>query len=215
MKSKIIFSLSVFFTSVLFFSGCKKNSETILGPEYAAVPADFSVVNNSFEAFNFVKASLFSTGIPVKAVNIQTNAQYYKATFSHKVGWKMTIASWKSNAKKEIVGFSSFIDQTNAIWDGGSSNDYFFGYNTTNDSVEVKLTFVGTDFFIRDTIRLTSMKNYHQEIYNGISHYLMDDFEGTNPTCTFSSFYIDQQDIGGWNEGNNAYNKEKFQGNFR
>ncbi len=214
MNSKIIFSLSIFLSSLIIFSGCKKKNETILGPEYGAAPADFSVVNNKFDAYNIVKTSGFTSGIPTKAVNIQTNHQYYKTTFSHKVGWKLTISSWKSNAKKVFSGYSDFIDETNAKWDGGSSNDYFFGYNTTNDSAEVKLTFTGSSFYIRDTIKLTSMKNYHMEIFNGVSHYLVDDFEGTNPAGTFSSFYIDQQDIGGGNEGNNAYNLVKCQGNF-
>jgi hypothetical protein len=218
MKSKIIFSVALFLSTLILFSGCKKKTEDFLGPEYNKAPGDLvftgNITGHGFDAFNVVKLSGFHF-YPTAAtsINIGTNYQYYVAKFNHTVRWTITISSWKTHAQKVLTGYSDYIDESNSIWDGGSSNDYFFGYNTTNDSVEVKLTVQGSDLVAIDTIKLTGMKIY-TDVFNGINHILIDDFEGTAPLTAFSPFYPDLDDLGGGNFGNNAYNGIKNQGNF-
>ncbi len=213
MMKKIIFSQGLFILALLLFSGCKKRTENLLGPEYGGVPENFSVAGNQFQAFNISKSTGNMGGTPATSVALNANYQCYKASFSDKVRWKLTIRSWKTHARKEFSGYSDFIDENNTKWDGGSDNDYFFGYSLApNDSVEVKLSFVGTDYALYDTIRITGQKSYHRRVYNGIYHFLVDDFEGGNDTTQFSSFYIDAADLGGGNTGNNGYTGEKNQG---
>jgi hypothetical protein len=215
MMKKIIFSQILFGLALLIFAGCKKkHSEEFLGPNYNAASTNLTVDNNQILAYNVVKSSGFSTGSPVGSVNIATNYQYYKASFSEEVRWKLTISSWKSRGVKVFTGFGNFIDSTNAKWDGSSDNDYFFGFTTVNDSVEVKLSFIGSDLIVRDSIRIINMKNYHDTHLNGIYHYLIDDGESTNIATKLSSFYPDAADLGGGNTGNSAYNDIKVQGDY-
>lgn len=215
MMKKIIFSQILLGLVLLMFSGCKKkHAEEFLGPRYGDAPSDFSVTGNKFDAYNIVKANDFPLPGPVSSVNIYTRYQYYKTTFSHEVGWKLTIYSWKTTAIKTFTGFGNFLDSTNTKWNGGSDNEYFFGFGSTNDSVEVKLTFTGNPLVIRDTIQLSNMKGYHDVTYDGIYHYLVYDGEGTNASTILSSFYPDLADMGGNNEGNSAYNVVKNQGDF-
>jgi hypothetical protein len=216
MNRKIIFSSIPFILILFTFLGCKKNTEKIVGPEYIVPPANFSVVGNKLLAYNTVRLSGYHFTTPSKSVNIQTQYQYYTATFSNQtqVSWTLTITSWKSGAQKVFTGISSYLDSTNTKWDGGTSNNYFFGFSAYNDSAEVKLTFTGSDLMVRDTIAIIGLKNYYGQTYNGIFHYMVDDFEGNNAATAFSSFYPDLQDIGGGNTGNNGCTTLKNEGNF-
>jgi hypothetical protein len=223
MNRKIIFSLFAFVS--LIFGGCKKK-EDILGNQYVAAPSNFVVLGDGagvqLKAYNVVR----TTGYPIPTamyhadpahpmkVNLAAFNQYYTAKFSAKVAWTLTLTSTKTQAVKQFHGLSDFIDSTNTKWDGGSDNDYFFGYATDNDTAEVTLTFVGSDLVIKDMTQLTNAKPYHLQTINGVFHYLIDDFDLGNPTCQFSAFYPDAADIGGGNTGNSAYYKTKLQGNY-
>ncbi len=217
MIKKIIFSRILPGVLLLvLFSSCKKRTENFLGPQYGAAPADFSVVNNKFLAYNIVKSTGFPVAAPASSVTINTRSQYYKASFSHKVGWKLTISSWKTNAVKTFSGFDDFIDSTNTKWDGGSDNDYFFGYgnSASPDTVEVRLSFAGTSLVLLDTIEVKGIKKYHDVTFIGIYHYVIDDFDGVNTLTALSSFYPDADDLGGGNNGNAGYSSIKCQDNF-
>jgi hypothetical protein len=227
MNSKIIFAFLLASLTLTLFSGCKKHSEKFLGPEYVDVPDDFAVVadplNSGAQLKAYTKTKL--TGFPVGTtqsrltgnrmkINIGTNYHYYVANFSSTARWTITISSWKTHAVKTITGLSDYIDETNSKWDGSSSNEYFFGNPYVDDSAQIKLSFIGTDIVVLDTIRIIGTKIYHQQTFNGISHYLVDDFDGGNTLGVFSSFYPDLMDAGGGNTGSNAYYPRKLQGDY-
>ncbi len=228
MNNKKIFSLFLFLLVLGMFTACKKHSEKFLGPQYLEAPEGFEVyadaaVNNAkLKAYTINKLSGVQVGVaqtyltpasPMK-LNIKTNYHYYEANFNAVVRWTLTISSWKSNAVKTITGLSDHIDETNSYWDGSSSNEYFFGKPYVDDSAQIKLSIVGSDIVVIDTIRiLPGMKEYHDQTINGIYHYLVDDFDGGNPLGAFSSFYPDQLDNGG-NKGSNAYYPKKLQGDY-
>ncbi len=225
MNSKIIFSLLAFVSSLIIFSGCKKK-ETVLGNQYVAAPSTFSVLGDGngvqLKAYNVVKINGIHLPTPMyhadpahpMKVYLTSFYQYYQATFSDKVSWTLTLTSKKAHAVKAFHGLGTFIDSTNTKWDGGSDNDYFFGYSSDKDTVEVKLTFVGSDIVVTDLVQLSGQKNYHQQTINGVYHYLIDDFDGGNTLCPFSAFYPDFGDAGGGNTGSNAYYPIKNQGNY-
>jgi hypothetical protein len=212
MNRKILTHTVLLLLAMVWLGACKKKQESFLGPEYAAAPADFSVVNNDMEGF--MKININGNVLPLAGtVNLAQRATFFKASFSHKVSWTLTMTSPKTKAVRVFKGLGDFIDSTNTIWKGESSNDYFFG-GVGTDSIEVKLTFIGSPLEITKKIAMSGKKNYHKRTFNGVYHYLIDDFDGSNTTTAFSSFYIDQQDVGGGNTGNNAYGLIKNQGNF-
>jgi hypothetical protein len=216
MNRKILTHTVLLLLAMVWLGACKKKQESFLGPEYAAAPAGFSVVNNDMKGY--VRLPSGDTSSIIGNVNLLQRATFFKASFSHKVSWTLTMTSAKTNAVRVFKGLSDFIDSTNTIWKGESSNDYFFGFlgsGTSNrDSIEAVLTFLGSSVEIRKKFSVSNNKKYHNATYNGVDYYMIDDFDGTNPTTAFSSFYIDQQDVGGGNTGNNAYGLIKNQGNF-
>lgn len=213
MSKKIIFSPLLFVLVLMVFSGCKKSGDP-LGPQYGGAPADFSVTGNTFDAFNGIKATGGVLATTPTSVTIETRFQFYKATFSHKVGWKLTISSQYSNAVKTFSGFSDFLDSSNTKWYGESDNDYFFGFKSKADTVDIKLTFTGSTLVYTKKMVVNGIKKYHNVTTKGVYHYLIDDFEASNPLTSFSPFYPDQDDQGGGNTGNNAYSDIKNQGDY-
>jgi hypothetical protein len=223
MTRKIIFSQIIFLLALLVFAGCKKNTEKFLGNETVLASKNFSVVGNTFEIWRTIKGAsyngLISTATPYVGFNFQKSCQYYKAKLSERVSWKIEITCYRTGAQKVVMGVSDSINYSNSLWDGGATTDRFF---YTGDTIEVKLSFAGSDLVLRDTLVVSAAKSYTTNAIinpagsDGIIYYLVDDFEGdiTAAPEPFSPFYIDQGDLGGNNFGNNGYGGNKIQGNF-
>lgn len=92
---------------------CKRNfDEEFRGPELAIAGKDFHFISD----FQTDKTN----------VNFETESLTFQALFSAKVSWTLKIYGTQSKAVKSFTGISLVMDNTNASWDGGSDNAYFF-----------------------------------------------------------------------------------------
>jgi hypothetical protein len=118
MKSKfnIIYSIVLIFGCgfVILVSGCK-HDDTLTDP----------TIQNSFGKY-YLKDSLRATKgmIQIKRTDSAAFGKkdkiVFTAKFSIKTPWILVIKGKKSQATKTISGNSSFLDATNATWDGSS-----------------------------------------------------------------------------------------------
>jgi hypothetical protein len=222
MTRKIIFSQIIFLLALTLIVGCKKNKEKFLGSETVMASKDFSVAGNKFEIWRKIKSGPYyfqiATSTPYVLFNFNASDQFYKARLSERVSWKVEVTCHETGAQKVVTGVSDSINFTNSVWDGGATSDQFFN---TNDTIEVKLSFAGSDIVLRDTLVISDVKSYVTSVSDpvgadGIIYHKIDDFEGSMVTAKtqFSPFYIDQADLGGGNFGNNGFNGIKIQGDF-
>ncbi|MFN3404284.1 MAG: hypothetical protein ACK40G_09345 [Cytophagaceae bacterium] len=150
----VIFSALTVVMAIVIFTACRHNleKEGIYGPEYASAPGDFYVVNNEFKA-------------DPSSVNFQISKDTFKAEFSHKVTWTITITGQKSGAVKILKGTSTSLNGLNALWDGTTDNNIFF----QNEACNVVISFLGSATTLSTTVTITKIK-----LHGGL---LVSDFE--------------------------------------
>jgi hypothetical protein len=149
MKKTLIGFLSciALLGSVLLYTACDRKKESI-GPNYFVAPAGFNVV--SFD-------------IPDKDMNFVTEKCTINAEFSHKVSWTMVLKGSKSGATRTYSGATNTISYETALWNGGHDGLYFF---EANERVDLELTFFGSDIKVKDTIRVTTPRDFSQNTNN-------------------------------------------------
>jgi hypothetical protein len=111
--------------------------------------------------------------------NNEDNSNYprFNATFNEEVNWTIRLTGLKSKAVKEFKGTGSEIKAENTIWDGASSNVYFF---KAGELVDVELSiFGGQTYKGKDSILVSRPKRYHRLIQNGVKYIGIDNFEGS------------------------------------
>jgi hypothetical protein len=204
MTRKIVFLEIIFLLALLVLVGCKKHKEKFLGSETVLASKDFYVAGNKFEIWRAVKGTSLtylipSATTPYAPFNFERSSQYYNARLSERVSWKVEITCYRTGAQKIVTGVSDSINYSNSLWDGGATTDKFF---YTNDTIEVKLSFAGSNLILRDTLVVNAAKSYITSPINpvgndGIIYHKIDDFEGdpTTAKTAFSPFYIDQGDM--------------------
>jgi len=151
---------------ILFLLGCKHSydRENFIGSEYASAPNGFHLING-FSA----------TPSPV---DFTTQKVAMTAQLSDRVTWKITITGRQSKAQKYLEGLSDKVDFSNALWDGGSSNNRFF---RAGEDCDVVLSFLGTELTFSTIVKINNTKNY-----DGI---LISDFDGHGIVSNFTWWY--------------------------
>jgi len=213
MKKYTIIS-SLLFSLLLSLASCKKNSDKFLGPEYVEASENFAIENNDFAIWRKNKNN---TAIIQPIINglatYAANSHFYKAKFNERVSWTVTVSADGNPAKRVIKGLSDELNIDNTLWDGGSSNDYFFNID---DSITIELTVAGSSIALKKRMKVTGVKGYrYTDPVTGMKYYLVDDFEGAYAETTgLSDFYVDLLDIGGGNTGNKSFTDVKVQGKY-
>jgi hypothetical protein len=158
----------------MLVAACKRtlSDEEIFGPQYKPAPEGFAITS-AFSA-NVATADFYS--LPLTPVT-------FAATFSHEVSWTITITGQQSGAVKVITGLSNIINASNSVWDGGSSNNYFF---IAGENATAVLTILGSTLTQNDVINILAAKRYANQTFNGVKYTVIDDFE--RPTGQASTF---------------------------
>jgi hypothetical protein len=149
---------------ILLVISCHRR-EDIIGPEYVSAPSDFYIIKDSFE-------------VNSSTVNFETSTDYFKAEFSSRVNWFITIKGLKSGAIKKISGLTDVLNAQNSIWNGGHDSFNFF---QMNEKAAVELAILGSSIVLRDTIFIQRAKKYGSQgvaISDDVSIANFEGFEG-------------------------------------
>jgi hypothetical protein len=156
--------------AIIFTASCTKQEQ--LGPEIKSATKDFKFVQE-----------LTVTKTEFKNL---TDKPDFEAKFNEKVSWKLRLIGLKlvgdklmpSGAEKVFTGLSDGFDGNTIDWDARSSNIQFF---TSPQKVATELTITGRNEIIYgDTFNLIYRVPYHNVVYNGIKHIVVDGFENQN-----------------------------------
>jgi hypothetical protein len=142
--------------TALTIQGCKVDEE-FEGPSLTDLYGSFAIL----EDFD----------ITDRSVNFSENeTTTFTATFNKNVSWKLEIKGLSSGAVKEITGFSSQLDATNALWNGTTTVLPMF----RPEECAVELTFTNEADTLRDTLNVTGGR-----VNTG---FLLSDFETGFPS---------------------------------
>lgn len=163
MKIKNI-AFVILIGTIAVFSCKKKESSTELKPASSnfEIKEELTYRNTTFTFDNEDKS----------------NYPNFTATFNEEVNWTIRLTGLQSKAVKEFKGTGSEIKAENTIWDGASSNVYFF---KKGELVDVELSiFGGQTYKGKDSIFVFRPKRYHRLVQNGVKYIGIDNFEGSN-----------------------------------
>lgn len=142
--------------TALAIQGCKVDEE-FEGPSLTDLYGSFAIL----EDFD----------ITDRSVNFSENeTTTFTALFNKNVSWKLEIKGLSSGAVKEITGFSSQLDATNALWNGSTTILPMF----RPEECAVELTFENEADTLRDTLNVTGGR-----VHAG---FLLSDFETGFPS---------------------------------
>ena len=126
--------------TALAIQGCKVDEE-FEGPSLTDLYGSFAIL----EDFD----------ITDRSVNFSENeTTTFTALFNKNVSWKLEIKGLSSGAVKEITGFSSQLDATNALWNGSTTILPMF----RPEECAVELTFANEADTLRDTLDVTGSR---------------------------------------------------------
>jgi hypothetical protein len=166
MKIKNI-SLLGAITVIIFTASCTKKEQ--LGPEIKSATKDFKFVQE-----------LTVTKTEFKDL---TDKPDFEAKFNEEVSWKLRLIGLvqegdklvPSGAEQIFTGLSDGFDGNTIDWDARSNNIQFFRFN---QKVATELTITGKqEKFYGDTFTLKYSIPYHNVVYNGVKHIIIDGFE--------------------------------------
>ena len=152
IKTKLILFLGL----VSFLYTCTK--EDFEGPS----------IDNLYGSFEIMEPLILTNDNPSFTSNEQVG---FYCVLNNPVEWKNSIQGLSTNAYREITGFSSLIDSSTVVWNGGPSQVPFF----SEESCSVELTFENEVDTLRDTITIVSAKTYENGIW-------LEDFEDGLPS---------------------------------
>ena len=152
LKTKLILFLGL----VSFLYTCTK--EDFEGPS----------IDNLYGSFEIMEPLILTNDNPSFTSNEQVG---FYCVLNKPVEWKISIQGLSTNAYREITGFSSLIDSSTVVWNGGPSQVPFF----SEESCSVELTFENEVDTLRDTITIVSAKTYENGIW-------LEDFEDGLPS---------------------------------
>jgi hypothetical protein len=175
MKIKNI-SLLGAIAAIIFTASCTKKEQ--IGPEIKSATKDFKFV----QELTVTKAEFKSL----------TDRPDFEVKFNEEVSWKLRLIGLipegdklvPSGAEQIFTGLSDGFDGTNLEWDARSNNIQFFRFN---QKVATELTITGIrEKVYGETFTLRYVIPYHNVVYNGIKHIIVDGFENVltaaNPT---------------------------------
>lgn len=146
--------LLLFGLSVLTFSACDHETDVFDGPNLIDRFGDFSVL----EPFMIDRTVVdFSAGEDVRMT----------ARFNKSVNFTIQITGQQSGAVKRIEGFSNKLDETNAIWEGGTTDLPFF----QEEVVDIELIIDEEDAEVESgTVEIVGTKIYEGELFTGFEN---------------------------------------------
>lgn len=153
--------------AIIFTASCTKKEQ--IGPEIKSATKDFEFT----QEFTVTKPQF----------NSLTDKPDFIAKFKEEVSWKLRLIGLvqegdnlvPSGAEQIFTGLSDGFDGTNIDWDAKSNNIQFFRFN---QKVATELTITGIrEKFYGDTFTLKYTIPYHNVVYNGIKHIIVDGFE--------------------------------------
>lgn len=169
---KIRSTLYIVLASVIFLA-CKRDDVDKRGPDLAIASSSFRFVTPFYADDT--------------EVDFVTDSIVFYAAFNENVTWTITISGKTTLAEKKITGTSSFINISNAVWDGAHDGNYFF---STGDDVVAELSIFGIDKTWDFEISILRGKKYDGTI--------ISDFEGNGLVSAFSSwwkFFDDNEEV--------------------
>jgi len=146
---KKLISLTLLLSIPALFFSCNRDTE-MEGPLLVDLFADFEFTEELSISRDIVD---FSTGQNI----------IFKASFNKQANWELTIKGLESHATKIITGFSRSMDESNALWEGSTTElpmfktekclvDLFIPEDSTHitDTVEIVLPKVNEGLLIAD-----------------------------------------------------------------
>jgi hypothetical protein len=145
----------------MFATSCTKQEQ--LGPEIKSATKDFKFVQElTITELNFT----------------QSKKPEFIAQFNEEVSWKLRLIGLTSGAEQIFTGLSNGFNSSTINWEGRSNNIYFF---RKGERVATELTITGIrDKFFGDTIVMNNPVRYHNQVYNGVKHIIIDNFENSS-----------------------------------
>lgn len=137
IKTQIV---SLVAATALVVWGCTKDNG-VEGPLLQDLYGDFSLVNGLESSREDVD---FSAGESI----------YFTAEFSKSTDWELHIVGLESGAEKVITGKSRMLEQSNATWDGSTSEFPLF----REELVEVRLWVPEDTLSLYDTVEVMGVK---------------------------------------------------------
>lgn len=151
MNKKNIIPVLILLAVALVTGSCDRTKDKYLGPKRVEARSDFQFSTPKHYMYN-VDTKISTEFFPAVTGRITMTAvptrYYLQSTFSQEVTWNLEIYQPLTGAKKIIEGTSAQLDETNALWDGTTSNNILFvaiGASDPTDSVFITLSFLGTD----------------------------------------------------------------------
>ncbi len=187
MKGKI--GIGILITALIWMVGCHRSSKEMLPPDQKTASSDFAFLDvlsiNYHNGYHVAKKDTISFAIDkkdttvtaggrkityAKSVNIPRNT-FFKIKFNEEVRWQIAITGLTSQAFKNLSGISSFLDSTNASWDGSSDALPLF---SGGEWARAILTISGSS--LSDT---TNVYLHNGRAYAAYDAVLLNDFEGS------------------------------------
>jgi hypothetical protein len=171
MKTSALF-IPFLLLALLLFAGCKRTDgiKEYVGPKDTTTPTNFSVQGDSIRP----RFSL---------VNFAEQKQWFIASFSHSVAWKLEIRGKNSGAVRLLTGISQNLDSSNTSFDGKADSLAFF---LPTETCTVRLKVAGWAKEYTCEFVINQMPSFDAV--------LIDDFESPNDSTGFCVLYKDPTD---------------------
>ena len=141
-RTLIITIATTLLVSGIVLYSCTRKKVDYLGPEYVKVPSGFTASNLAVTSpIDFTGGNCMVT-----------------ANFSSRVTYTVTFKGRTSGAIKSYTGLNNLIDASSigGVWNGCNDAYYFF---RTGETVDVTVSFFGTDFTLKTTMIITKERN--------------------------------------------------------
>lgn len=157
---------------LLLATACKRTGEDdpFVGPADTTTPENFSVAGDTL-----------TPGYDL--INFQNYSQYFLASFSHKVAWRLEVTGTESGATKHFSGVADRLDATTLDFDGDADNMAFF---RRGETCRALLSIEGWETTYRTHFQINQTKVFDCVV--------VDDFESAAGSQGFEDYFEDSGD---------------------
>ncbi len=171
---------------LLVFFACDRDIEEPEGPSIADLFGEFSVLAD-FE-------------VEKDAISLENNeSTSFSAQFSKTVDWELEILGKTTGAQKIITGTSSFLDASNATWNGSATTIPIFN----NETCYTRLRVNSEDYEILDSVKATGARTHEGFLVADFENGFNDGWNGFAQSGADMTFIITDEIPAG--QGNNYY----------
>ena len=134
---------------ILMLAGCDHETEPFDGPSLINRFGEFAVLDSLRASADAVD---FSQGESIS----------FSASFNKEVDWILTITGLETGATKQISGFSNVLEESNSVWEGGTTSLPLFGI----EAAAVELLIPSEDSVrLRDTVDVLGRRVYEGVVF--------------------------------------------------